>query len=186
MLYLVYRLLVVGKRMLNNLPNIARMKKIIVIALFILTIIFPFRSNKGSVKLSRKKEVEQQQRIEATNKLTRKNVYEYLYYLTKDSVKTDLYFRILINESQLKSTLALQHNNICGMRKWETTRKYFVGLTKSKYCIYTHWRYSVKDLVQYMEHYGNRAWYFRFKRQLRRIDTSLNEPESVYKVTNSW
>jgi hypothetical protein len=158
------------------------MKKIIFIALFFLTVVYPFKSHKGNVKLGKEQEIERTQKLEAANRLTRKNVYDYLYYLTKDSAKSDLYFRIMLNESQLKSELALQHNNIAGMRDWEKNRNYFTGLTKNKYCIYPHWRYSVKDLVQYMEHYGNRAWYFRFKKQLRRIDADLSKDQYVFKM----
>jgi hypothetical protein len=149
------------------------MKKIIFVALFVLTVVYPFKSNKGNVNTSNNQGYEMARKIEASNKLTRQNVYDYLYLLTKDSAKTDLYFRILLNESQLKSELAIKHNNICGMRDWEKNRHYFTGLTKNKYCIYKSWRHSVKDLVQYMDYYGNRAWYFRFSKQLKRIDTTL-------------
>ncbi|MFY7789022.1 MAG: hypothetical protein ACOVQA_14235 [Thermoflexibacteraceae bacterium] len=109
------------------------------------------------------------------DELNRRNVYEYLYQLTQDSAKTDLYFRILLNESNLSSDLALQHHNICGMRDWEKNREYFVALTSNKYCVYKHWRYSVQDLVKYMDYYGKRAWYFRFKNQLARINTNLEK-----------
>jgi hypothetical protein len=153
------------------------MKKVIFLALFILTVMYPFKSHQGKVEPEKEQISERMRRIEAAEKLTRRNVYNYLYHLTNDSAKTDLYFKILINESQLKSELALKHNNICGMRDWEKNRMYFTGLTKNKYCIYPHWRASVKDLVQYMDYYGKRAWYFRFKDQLRRISTNLDEPE---------
>jgi hypothetical protein len=153
--------------------NIDVMKKFTFIALFILTVVYPFKANKGNAKIAKEQEIERTERIAMANKLTRKNVHDYLYYLTKDSAKTDLYFRILLNESQLKSELALKHNNICGMRDWEKNRKYFTKLTKNKYCIYPNWRYSVKDLVLYMEHYGKRAWYFRFKKELKLIDTRI-------------
>ncbi len=153
------------------------MKKIIFIVLFILTVVYPFKSNKGSVKLGKEQEIKLIKKLEVNNKLTRKNVYDYLYHLTKDSAKSDLYLRIMLNESQLKSELAVKHHNIAGMRDWEQNRNHFVGLTRNKYCIYKHWRYSVKDLVQYMEHYGNRAWYFRFKKQLKHIDSDLSKDQ---------
>jgi hypothetical protein len=168
------------KRISDAPPNIDVMKKVIFLALFILTVMYPFKSHKGSVKATDEQQIERIQRIGAAEKLTRRNVYNYLYHLTKDSAKTDLYFRILINESQLKSELALKHNNICGMRDWEKNRMYFTGLTKSKYCIYPHWRDSVKDLVQYMDFYGKRAWYFRFNSQLKKISTDLDEPKAIY------
>ena len=87
----------------------------------------------------------------------------------------ELYVTFDSSYAVCKSELAVKHNNIAGMRDWEKNRNHFVGLTKSKYCIYKHWRYSVKDLVQYMEHYGNRAWYFRFKKQLKQIDADLTK-----------
>jgi uncharacterized FlgJ-related protein len=151
------------------------MKRIIFTVLFLLTVMYPFKESKSSASSTTSgKQIHTDMLVSEANKLTKRNVHDYLYHLTQDSAKTDLYLRILLNESGLKSELATEQNNICGMRNWEGKNKYFVGLNKSKYCIYPHWRYSVKDLVEYMEHYGRRAWYFRFKDRFPHISTKLD------------
>ncbi len=159
----------------TNVPlNRLVMKRIIFTVLFVLTVLYPFKEGKSNAEKQTVGQVSNAAMLTAeANKLTRRNVHDYLYHLTQDSAKTDLYFRILLNESNLTSELAVEQNNICGMRNWEGKNKYFVGLNKSKYCIYPHWRYSAKDLVEYMEHYGRRAWYFRFKDRFHRISTKL-------------